>query len=85
MPKSAAARIEQFFVELTDPRRRKVTYPLINVVTIALAIVRTRVHLIEPFSQRFVVRVTDAGEGARMPCRTITPHRPGRDLTRRPE
>ena len=39
MPKSAAARIEQFFVELTDPRRRKVTYPLINVVTIALCAV----------------------------------------------
>ena len=39
MPKSAAARIEEFFVELTDPRRRKVTYPLINVVTIALCAV----------------------------------------------
>ena len=30
------AHIEKHFGELTDPRRRKVTYPLINVVTMAL-------------------------------------------------
>jgi predicted transposase YbfD/YdcC len=34
-----SARIEEHFVELTDPRRRKVTYPLVNVVTIALCAV----------------------------------------------
>jgi predicted transposase YbfD/YdcC len=34
-----SARIEEHFAELTDPRRRKVTYPLINVVTIALCAV----------------------------------------------
>jgi predicted transposase YbfD/YdcC len=33
------ARIEDHFVELTDPRRREVTYPLINVVTITLCAV----------------------------------------------
>ena len=33
------ARIEEHFSELTDPRRREVTYPLINVVTIALCAV----------------------------------------------
>ncbi len=33
------ARIEKHFVELSDPRRRKVTYPLINVVTIAICAV----------------------------------------------
>ena len=35
----ASARITDHFVELTDPRRRKVTYPLINIVTIALCAV----------------------------------------------
>jgi predicted transposase YbfD/YdcC len=34
-----SARIEDHFVELTDPRRRAGTYPLINVVTIALCAV----------------------------------------------
>lgn len=39
MPKRVSARIEDHFVELTDPRRRKVTYPLINIVTIAMCAV----------------------------------------------
>lgn len=39
MPKIASARIQDHFVELTDPRRRKVTYPLINIVTIAICAV----------------------------------------------
>jgi len=39
MPKSARARIVDHFAELSDPRRRKVTYPLINVVTIAICAV----------------------------------------------
>jgi predicted transposase YbfD/YdcC len=34
-----SARIEDHFVSLTDPRRREVIYPLINVVTIALCAV----------------------------------------------
>ena len=34
-----SARIEEHFAELTDPRRRKVTYPLINIVTIAICAV----------------------------------------------
>ncbi len=34
-----SARIEDHFVDLTDPRRREVTYPLINVVTITLCAV----------------------------------------------
>lgn len=38
MPK-LSARIQDHFVELTDPRRRKVTYPLINIVTIAICAV----------------------------------------------
>jgi predicted transposase YbfD/YdcC len=36
---SVSARIQDHFAELTDPRRRKVTYPLINIVTIALCAV----------------------------------------------
>jgi predicted transposase YbfD/YdcC len=36
IPTSTRARIATHFAALTDPRRRKVTYPLINVVTIAL-------------------------------------------------
>ena len=39
MPASVSARIRDHFVELTDPRRRKVTYPLINIVTIAVCAV----------------------------------------------
>jgi predicted transposase YbfD/YdcC len=34
-----SARIQDHFANLTDPRRRKVTYPLINIVTIALCAV----------------------------------------------
>ena len=34
-----SARIQDHFVELTDPRRRKVTYPLLNVVVIAVCAV----------------------------------------------
>jgi len=32
MPKKVSARIQDHFAPLTDPRRRKVIYPLINVV-----------------------------------------------------
>ena len=39
MPKRVSARIQDHFAPLTDPRRRKVTYPLINVVTIAICAV----------------------------------------------
>lgn len=39
MPRKVSARIQDHFEELTDPRRRKVTYPLINIVTIALCAV----------------------------------------------
>jgi predicted transposase YbfD/YdcC len=39
MSNSHAFRIEYHFEVLPDPRRRKVTYPLINVVTIALCAV----------------------------------------------
>ena len=30
MPKKVSTRIQDHFVELSDPRQRKVTYPLIN-------------------------------------------------------
>jgi predicted transposase YbfD/YdcC len=39
MPSIKSARIDEHFAELTDPRSREVTYPLINVVTIALCAV----------------------------------------------
>ena len=41
MPKmeSASARLEDHFRELSDPRRREVTYPLINIVVIAVCAV----------------------------------------------
>jgi predicted transposase YbfD/YdcC len=39
MASMKGARIQDHFVELTDPRRRKVTYPLINVVVIAVCAV----------------------------------------------
>lgn len=41
MPKTSSVRvgIKDHFAELTDPRRREVIYPLINVVTIALCAV----------------------------------------------
>ena len=34
-----SARIQDHFATLTDPRRRKVVYPLINIVTIAVCAV----------------------------------------------
>jgi predicted transposase YbfD/YdcC len=36
MPDELSARIDKHFASLTDPRRGKVTYPLINILTIAL-------------------------------------------------
>lgn len=36
MSRSASVRMEEHFTELTDPRRREVTYPLLNVVVIAV-------------------------------------------------
>ncbi len=39
MARSASARVKDHFKELTDPRRREVTYPLINIVTIAICAV----------------------------------------------
>ena len=39
MPQVVSARIQDHFAALTDPRRRKVTYPLINIVTIAVCAV----------------------------------------------
>ena len=39
MPKKASARIQDHFDKLTDPRRRRATYPLINIVTIAICAV----------------------------------------------
>ncbi len=39
MSKKKSARIQDHFVQLTDPRRRKVIYPLINVVVIAVCAV----------------------------------------------
>ena len=39
MSPKVSARIQDHFVELTDPRRRKVTYPLIDIVTIIMCTV----------------------------------------------
>jgi predicted transposase YbfD/YdcC len=39
MSKAESVRIADHFAELTDPRRREVTYPLINVVVIAVCAV----------------------------------------------
>jgi predicted transposase YbfD/YdcC len=39
MPKKKSAKIQDHFAELTDPRVHKVTYPLINVVVIAVCAV----------------------------------------------
>ncbi len=39
MPSGKSAAIEEHFAELTDPRRREVTYPLINVVVITICAV----------------------------------------------
>src|SRR3954468_9050049 len=36
MATDSSARIDKHFASLTDPRRGKVTYPLINIVAIAL-------------------------------------------------
>ncbi len=39
MSSPRSARIQEHFADLTDPRRRKVVYPLINIVTIAVCAV----------------------------------------------
>ena len=39
MSDELSTQIQKHFASLTDPRRRKVTYPLINIVTIALCAV----------------------------------------------
>jgi predicted transposase YbfD/YdcC len=39
MARLTIARLEEHFVGLPDPRRRKVTYPLVNIVTIAVCAV----------------------------------------------
>jgi predicted transposase YbfD/YdcC len=39
MPPTTSARIRDHFASLTDPRRRKVVYPLIDIITIALCAV----------------------------------------------
>ena len=39
MPDTKSARLQDYFAELTDPRRREVIYPLINVVVIAVCAV----------------------------------------------
>ncbi len=39
MTKTKSARLQDHFTELTDPRRREVTYPLINIVVIAVCAV----------------------------------------------
>jgi predicted transposase YbfD/YdcC len=39
MSSPASARLRDHFADLTDPRRRKVVYPLINIVTIAVCAV----------------------------------------------
>jgi predicted transposase YbfD/YdcC len=39
MPKKLSASVRDHFVDLSDPRRRKVTYPLLNIVTIAICAV----------------------------------------------
>ena len=42
MSRELSAQIEDHFSELTDPRVRKVTYPLIKIVTIAICAVVAR-------------------------------------------
>ena len=39
MPTKPSACVQDHFASLTDPRRRKVTYPLVNIVTIAICAV----------------------------------------------
>lgn len=39
MPGTKSVRMQDHFADLTDPRRRKVTYPLINIVVIAVCAV----------------------------------------------
>jgi len=36
MPSKKSVAIEEHFAELTDPRRREGTYPLINIVVMAV-------------------------------------------------
>ena len=42
MPQMKSAKIQDHFADLTDPRRRDVIYPLINVVVIAICAVSLR-------------------------------------------
>ena len=42
MPPTKSARMHDHFAELTDPRRREVTYPLINMVVIGVCAVLCR-------------------------------------------
>jgi len=39
MTTKVSTRIQDHFPSLTDPRRREVTYPLVNIVTIAICAV----------------------------------------------
>jgi predicted transposase YbfD/YdcC len=39
MARTDSARIQDYFLDLTDPRRREVTYPMINIVVIAVCAV----------------------------------------------
>jgi len=39
VPSKKSAAIEDHFAELTDPRRREGTYPLVNIVVMALCAV----------------------------------------------
>lgn len=39
MPQTESVRLQDHFAELTDPRRREVTYPLVNIVVITLCAV----------------------------------------------
>ena len=39
MPSKKSVRLQDHFVELTDPRRREATYPLINIVAMAVCAV----------------------------------------------
>ena len=39
MPRSRRVSIQDYFSDVTDPRRRKVTYPLVNIITIAICAV----------------------------------------------
>ena len=39
MPQTESIRLQDHFAELADPRRREVTYPLVNIVVIAVCAV----------------------------------------------